>query len=382
MDLDKLRERVRDGEFQAITLDTSIFDSQGLKLESGLLKQLKQFRDSSTKLILSEIVKEEIFSHLKNKTEEVRKTFEKALKQIKEYWIIEDTEVQQAKDIVYKDQDASKKVAQNKLNKFIQDNCVQIIKAEKNVSISELIYKYFEAKPPFSTTGKKRNEFPDAIALMSLEALAKYNRTKIIAVTSDHDWINFCKESKYIVGLNDLGLTLGLFQLKDADDICEYFSERYERDGLEDIEYEILSSLNNYLDKIDFYLSPASNFLYEEEIENVTINSHEFNVLDYPNTIFRPVNYYGDYLVVESNLAVRVSVNYYFSFYVRDYVDKDYVSMGSKSITIPIDIDVDILISFSGDLNSVSGKIDIDSVEIVSETLDNLEIDEIEPDWE
>ena len=58
MDLNQLKNLVRGGQFRAITLDTSIFYAQGLRLESGLLKQLEQFRDSSTRLILSEVVKE------------------------------------------------------------------------------------------------------------------------------------------------------------------------------------------------------------------------------------------------------------------------------------------------------------------------------------
>jgi len=51
MELDKVQNLVRAGEFGAITLDTSIFIAQGLRLESGLLKQLEQFQDSSTSLI-------------------------------------------------------------------------------------------------------------------------------------------------------------------------------------------------------------------------------------------------------------------------------------------------------------------------------------------
>lgn len=64
MEPDELKNLVRAGQFRAITLDTSIFDAKGLRLESGLLKQLEQFRYSSTRLILSEVVREEILSHL------------------------------------------------------------------------------------------------------------------------------------------------------------------------------------------------------------------------------------------------------------------------------------------------------------------------------
>lgn len=100
MNLDELKNLVRDGEFGAITLDTSVFDSQGLRLESGLLKQLKQFKDSSTKLIISEIVKEEILSHLNKKAQESKTSIEKSLRQIKENWIVKEQKIEKIKEMI------------------------------------------------------------------------------------------------------------------------------------------------------------------------------------------------------------------------------------------------------------------------------------------
>lgn len=77
MGLNELKELIRMGEFGAISLDTSIFEAQGLKLESGLLKQLDQFLDSSTKLIISEVVKEEVLSHLTKKIKETETNIKK-----------------------------------------------------------------------------------------------------------------------------------------------------------------------------------------------------------------------------------------------------------------------------------------------------------------
>ncbi|MHC5719981.1 MAG: PIN domain-containing protein, partial [Nostoc sp.] len=94
MELDQLKNLVRAGQFKAITLDTSIFDAQGLRLESGLLKQLEQFRDSSTRLILSELVREEITSHLIQKARDAQKEIEKSLKQAKEHWQVEDKKLE------------------------------------------------------------------------------------------------------------------------------------------------------------------------------------------------------------------------------------------------------------------------------------------------
>lgn len=221
---------------------------------------------------------------------------------------------------------------------------------------------------------------------MSLETWAINHKTKIIVISSDNDWNNFCKNSKHLVAINDFGQALGLFQLQNADDICEYLSERYERDGLENLQDHILNSLNHHITNIDFSLSPGSDFLYEEELEGVTINKFEFNLFPSLNTIFRPISLNDDFLVVESNLSVNVSIDYIFSFYVRDYIDKDYVPMGSKGITVEKNLDINILISFIGDLNNVGGKIEVHNIEFESATFEfkdeDIDLDYINPDFE
>lgn len=55
-------------KYGAITLDTSIFDQHGLKLDRGLLKALEQFNGKPIGLVLSEIVFRELHKHLKQES--------------------------------------------------------------------------------------------------------------------------------------------------------------------------------------------------------------------------------------------------------------------------------------------------------------------------
>ena len=96
-----LRSLSEAGQFGAISLDTSIFDSQGLKLESGLLKQLEQFRHSSTQLIISEVVKEEVLSHLTKKIKEAQSNIDKSLKDAKDYLQVEDSDIENIKKLSF-----------------------------------------------------------------------------------------------------------------------------------------------------------------------------------------------------------------------------------------------------------------------------------------
>ncbi len=384
MELDELKNLVRTGEFGAITLDTSIFDAQGLRLESGLLKQLEQFQDSSTRLILSEIVKEETLSHLVEKARDAQRAIEKSLKQVKEHWRIEDQAIEEIKEIVFGGREAQEVVFE-RFNQFEELTSLEIVEAQNHVMVGDLIQKYFKARPPFSETGKKKNEFPDAIALMSLETWANKNQTNIIVVTSDNDWKSFCKSSERLIAIDDFAGVLGLFQRQNADDICKHLSQKYEKDELENVKEAISDALEYQMSDLEIYPEAASSYRYEHDSTEVILNGFEFKSFESPNLIFRPVNFDDESLVVESRLSVDVNIEGSFSFYVYDSIDKDDVPLGSGSANIQANLDVDILISFVGvfvgSLDEIVAEIEVDDVEIEVKKLDPVDFGEIEPDW-
>ena len=380
MQLYELKLLARAGQFKAITLDTSIFEAHGLKLESGLLKQLEQFKDGFTKLIISEIVQEELLSHLTEKTKEVKKNIEDSLRKAKEYWKFDSQEIEKAKKSLFDGYEVEEFVSE-RFDEFIENTSLAVIKAQDYLSVEDLIQKYFRAKPPFSETGKKKNEFPDAIALMSLESWAIKNGTKIIAVTRDNDWKNFCKDSEYLYCTDDLAGALGLFQLQDTDDVCKYLYDKYERGALTNLKIAISNALDDQVSNI--YIDPevSSGFVYEEEVTEIRVNGFTFKLFDGTNTIFRPVNFDSDSLTVESKLIVDVNIECDFSFSVYDSIDKDYVAMGGNSIDTQTNLEVGVLITFTGDLNKVGTEIEIDEVEVEIPKAISVDFGDLEPDW-
>jgi hypothetical protein len=59
-------------------------------------------------------------------------------------------------------------IAQQRVTRFLQEIGAEIIRVT-NVRTSDVVDAYFQLAPPFSAAGKNKAEFPDAIALMSLE---------------------------------------------------------------------------------------------------------------------------------------------------------------------------------------------------------------------
>lgn len=390
MELDELKNLARAGHFGAVTLDTTIFDAQGLKLESGLLKQLEQFRYSPMKLIISDIVKQEILSHLIEKTQNTKRDIEKSLKQARDCWQIEDHKIEEIKNQIFGKYEVNNFVIE-RFNQFAKKTSLEIVESQNHLIVSSLIEKYFRSHPPFSETGKKKHEFPDAIALICLENWANQNQTNVIVVTYDNDWKNFCESSEKLFYTDDFAGALGLFQIPPADDICKYLSKKYESGDLENVKKAIFESLeeryyfNN--DHSGIYPAAQSSYHHETEITEVEINGFEFEFFELPNIIFRPVNVDDDSLTVESKLSVNVNVYGHVCFSVYDSIDKEDVQIGGYPVTTQADLDVEILITFVGDFNEISAeieegaKIEVDYVEIQIKVPARINFGSVEP-WE
>jgi hypothetical protein len=82
--------------------------------------------------------------------------------------------------------------------------------------MKRLIAMYFGPKAPFAESEEKKNEFPDAIALMTLEDWAKKNNKKVLAISGDKGWAQFADDSEWIDVEMDLAAALQELQ-KDAD---------------------------------------------------------------------------------------------------------------------------------------------------------------------
>lgn len=79
-------------------------------------------------------------------------------------------------------------------------------------------------------------------------------------------------------------------------------------------------------------------------------------------------------------MDVDVNVECSFSFYVYDSIDRDEVPMGNSTANIQTTLDVDILVSFIGNLDKVGAEVEVEDVEIEM-TLPDVNFGEIEPDW-
>ncbi len=145
---------------------------------------------------------QEILQHLISKTIEAKGKFFKASKAAMFHKLIPFTSA------YFGDADPDpSKIARERLVSFLREIGAERI-SEQNASMTEIVQMYFSGRAPFALTGKKKAEFPDGIALLSLEQWARENGKEILAVSGDKGWAEYAEKSPCITVVSDLGIAL------------------------------------------------------------------------------------------------------------------------------------------------------------------------------
>src|SRR3546814_19610027 len=101
---------------------------------------------------------------------------------------------------------------------------ITLLDSDEYLSGGELVKAYFDVKPPFKPGDKQKYEFPDAIALLCLEAFAEEKATMMLCVSHDPDWVAYCGNSKHLCLVEALATALEFFQT--PIDLAKNFLER------------------------------------------------------------------------------------------------------------------------------------------------------------
>ncbi|MHC0067998.1 PIN domain-containing protein [Nostoc sp. UIC 10890] len=378
MEFDKIKELIKEQKIQAITIDTSIFDAEGLKLESGLLKQLEQFNNTSIKFIISEVVKNELLNHLEDKAKSAYTDIDKGLKAAQTYCQLQD-DIDEIKKLIFKGR-TPRDTAYDRLNSFIKITSLKIIKVQGYVQVSELLSKYFRSEPPFAVVGKKKNEFPDAMALISLESWAKKYKTKVLVISQDNDWKQYCTHSENLILINDLSKCFELFQEVRSYSICRQLSKKYYQGNIDFIKNAITNVLKNKIYDLNIHIEASSSYQYEDEITDISHEKNEFKIIKKPDIIFRPINFNKDTLVIEAELSVDISIECNFYFTTWDSIDREDVGIGANTINKEQSLDITVLVTLIDESGKFDENIEVHEVEITTTGI-TIDFDYIEPDW-
>lgn len=144
-----------DKNYDAILIDTSIFDGNGLRLETGLLGKLRQFKKTSMDILFPDVIRNEVQSHLEKKIKVSRSALEKSINDAGDHLFFDGSALNEAKKLLIAS-DEIEELAQSRLESFVSATGALEIDCNEYVSVGEVLGQYFSNQPPFSETGKKK----------------------------------------------------------------------------------------------------------------------------------------------------------------------------------------------------------------------------------
>ncbi|WP_283710537.1 PIN domain-containing protein [Pseudoalteromonas prydzensis] len=364
-------------EYGAILVDTSIFDAHGLKLEKGLLGKLRQFKDSDIDYLLPDVIKGEVKSHLEKKVKSARASLEKALNDAGDHLFFEGSELNDAKSILI-DSNEIEGIAESRVDKFIANSGALVLECGDYVSVSELLQQYFKNEPPLAETGKKKNEFPDAIVLLATEAWAQKNDIRVLAVARDGDWKNYCENSDNIDYTEDFADALSKFNKATAPfSFLSLLIEKLEEedDDAADFIEKIHNGVANYFD--GFTPDQEADSFHYWEPDGCHGRLNDFELAD---KNFKIVDHAEDYIVLEVSANITVEVEGEFSLSQYDSIDRDHVYIGGVTVTVEEEFTSEILVTVYGDLTGPLSDLDVEDIEVVN-PITSVDFGTLEPDY-
>lgn len=331
--------------YDALTIDTQVIYSNDLDLQDGLVGQLVQYKDGLVDFLISEITVREVHKALTEKARSTNDALAKAIKSGAANGQISDADVALLKafhDAMAQPQDHARK----QIAEFLKNTGAEIVSASR-AEVKEVLDRYFRNEPPFSSKGKK-NEFPDAFALLSIEAWAREKNKRILAVSKDSDWKSFAEQSQLVDVVEDLGKAMALLN-ELADSMVPLARAvltevgNYDSATCELVDTLLEWSIANIFPYVDFdgpmpgELDSVSLELTGYEISGIEDQTTEIDVVRVGKESFA--------FRVPAHITANATAD--ISFSVRDSIDNDYVPMGSTSVVREIEFDAFVLFDCS-----------------------------------
>ena len=367
-------------DFGAITIDNVTYKGEGYRFYEGLLAQMRQFKESPVKVLQTDIVHNEAINHIGQEISKTRSSIEQALRSANKQLKIKSEVIENARALLSVD-GSEAEIAEARLEKYYEFIGAEKIDSGRYADLSRLMEMYFATEAPFESGKDKKNEFPDAIALLALEGWAEENEINIIAVSQDKGWKNFSEGSDRITLVSSLAEALEKFQPHNkVVSVISHIREDSLLDGENHVLEEIEQAIINSVDGCDIWVEASSYMHFEWEDVSASYISHELDKDQDGLVKVRVVSINDEEIVLKVGATVEVEVEASFDFSVRDSIDKDYVGMGGNVCTTTESYHTDILLSLTGDFSQDFDDIDVAEIEVL-ETIGCADFGEVEPDW-
>ncbi|MDO6414093.1 PIN domain-containing protein [Sphingomonas sp. BIUV-7] len=350
--------------YDAITIDTNIAIRGDLDLEAGLLGQLSQFKDGQIDLVLSEIVVREMHKHLVLQVKKTRDQLLSVTAKVDEVRLLTGQAAADFRNAAA-ELDQPITVAGRRLRAFLEATGAGNIPVSL-APMDAVVKAYFGSTPPFETAGAKKSEFPDAIALVSIEAWAKDHGKKVLAVSQDGGWQAFADKSEWIDVEADLAKALEILQehTDAAGHSMAALLAAVESGEIPALAARIEAGIERAVGDWQFQAEGDGVFSLEVDSVELVYQSYEFEKLGdhFDITIVRLGS---DSVAARIGVSITATAMADFSLYAWDSVDKEHMGMGSQSAERDVTFDGAILLNLAGSISGAQDDLEVDEVELV-----------------
>ena len=349
----------------ALSVDTCIFERDGYRLEGGRLKHLEQFRELPSTFLISDVVRREVLAHMVTKTVAAREALRKAMADVGDHWRAGETERDAALAALL-GTSLPEVVAEERLASFLERCGATQVVADDTVGVGALMGRYFASEAPFEAAGAKKSEFPDAIALMSLEEWSRRNKKHVLVVSADRGWQTFAADSERLCCVESLEQALELFQRRDSTRaaLLEHVAALLDKkrwDGLDE--------LSDLLADATWIDDASAQFDYDIDME-VIVEKVEFSG-DTAAEALRAIDYAKGALTVVAGLVAKVQVYADFSFNMEG------VNLGNLSLNVQRAIEFEALLTFK---DPMGAELNVSEMELVHRR-QTIYFGHVEPDY-
>ena len=321
----QIQSGLKDGSISAISIDTAIFDSFGCKLDAAALARLDQFKKGGVRLLFSEIVVKEITAHIIRDALETERELRRALKYHHRRWKPEQT-LDDLKETLGLNQKASE-LAQTQIEEFLNNIGAETVPASGNGDLAnEIIRRYFEEITPFEAIETKKNEFPDAFALLSLEQRAAERRSLILCVSPDKGWAKFAQSSEHLLVVPKLDEVLSWFN-DPGKHVAEKILGMWKAGALPHLVAAIEREFEFFLDGFFFDVEGNAPLSYEAEPVGAVLQSIDTANIASAVVIAED----DDGITLTVTVPATIGFEATFNFYAHDSIDGDDISLGSQT---------------------------------------------------
>ncbi|MEA3970903.1 PIN domain-containing protein, partial [Enterobacter hormaechei] len=360
----------------------NILYSLGYKFDSGMLDQLKQFKNKHILIIQPRIIHNEMVKHVSEPFEKLHREIDKLCREsIRKLKTDENNSVQAASQL--KGDLDPIALAEKIIFDFYREINGEVLETKDYLDVDELIELYFLNQPPFENNKEKKNEFPDAIALLCLDSWASEKGFKVVAVSNDKGWKLFSEGVANVEVVDDLQSALAIFQPHQR--AMEIIESLLGNDFLDDgkrLFSDIKVRVADYVsDATDLTLDASSSYMFDYDDVQVEFDDvkilQKFGKTD-PIDLIRIED---DEITLSISVEVQCTIKADFSFYVEDSMDRDEILIGRSMQATSESFNTLLLVTLSGDFTKSLDEIKLEHVEMQN-NIDSVDFGSVEPELE